>query len=197
MDPYSNRSRAVEYYQYVEKQKEDFIDLSNQSNNSVYQFAKLLFGKPIHNLGSDLSGILFDETMEIADVFCMLVEVVLYGVNILSGGQNTIFDLTADATDTTISTLKSYLKSTGFNMDVREEISEDDDVILYRDKADYYCEIVPKPPAYMCSDPWCVLDYRMIGNRNFVVTPMVPLENFKLFFITRQKKIFVVNFSFT
>lgn len=193
MDPYSQYKKQTEYYEYFEKQKENYTDLTSEQNNSIALLAKHLFTKSKNNLTSDLTGILVDESMDTTDIFCMMIEFILYGLNILTNNNTTIFDL-EESTDDIIYTIKSYLKSTGFNIEIHEEFM-DDDVILYRDRSDYYCEILPKPPSYLCHKGWYVLNYRIIDNKKFKRTLNTPLEKFTAFFITKQNKLFVINFK--
>ncbi len=192
--------KQVEYYEYFEHQKENYIDLSlneDDPNNSVVKLAKILFDKPAQNLREDLVGIFIDDNMENADIFCMLVEMVLYGLNILSRGDYTIFDL-SEPDDDIIFTIKSYLNSMGFDMRIDQDFVDDIDntTCLYRDRKDYYCEIVNKPPKYLCpSQDWYVLNYRMILNKKFNFFTTTPLDVFRLFFISKENKIFVLSFS--
>lgn len=194
MDPYQQYQKQLEFYQYYERQKENYTDLTSHNDNGIVEFAEYLFRKSENRLYQDLSGILIDDEMDIADVFHMLTELFLHGLNILTGGDKTIFDLT-EAYDDIIFTIKSYFKSVGFDINF-EEIFTDDDVSLYRDKSDYYCEILPKPPAYFCYKAWYVLDYRIITNPKFMVYATTPIENFKAILISKEKKLFALNFKF-
>ncbi|XWV25181.1 mg424 protein [Tupanvirus deep ocean] len=199
MDPYSQYKKQLEYYEYFEKQRENYTDLSQDQpnpNDSIVVFANLLFKKSLRNLNQDLSGILVDETMEAADIFCMLIELVLHGLHILTDGKSTIFDL-EESTDDVVYTIKSYLKSAGFDIVVTEDFMDDDQpVCLYRDRNDYYCEIVPKPPAQFCQKDWYVLKYRMINNKKFKFMRITPITNFKAFFISNKNKIFTIHFKY-
>ena len=197
MDPYSNYKKQLEYYEYFEKQRENYTDLAQEANpnDSVVQFANILFDKSKNNLDQDLSGILVDETMELADIFCMLVELVLHGLCILSDGKGNIRDL-KESTDDIVYVIKSYLKSAGFDMEFHEDYIEEEKINLYRDKDDYYCQIVDKPPPFLCYPGWYVLNYRLINNKKFKFTSITPLEKFRAFFISKNKKIFTVNFKY-
>lgn len=198
MDSNSQYQKQLEYYEYVEKQRENYIDLSQgleNPNNSIYILAKELFNKSKNNLTSELTSILMDDDTEMIDIFCVLLELVLYGLEILSNGKINIFDL-EDHTDDKIYLMKSYLKSGGFDICIKEEIVEDTDVVLYRDRSDYYCEIVQKPPSYLCTSSWCILNYRFILNKKFTFDNTTPIDAFKAFFISNKNKIFVINFKF-
>lgn len=199
MDPYSSHKKQLEYYEYCEKQRENYIDLTrfqDNANNSIKLFAKILFSKSKNNLDQNLTGTLIEEGMDILDLFCALVELVLYGYDILTG--NNILDL-EECADDIIYTIKTYLRSCGFDVDFNEDFVGDvtNDACLYRDRTDYYCEILPKPPSYLCWKGWYVLDYRLIYNENFSVKSTTPLECFKAFFISHQKRIFVMKFKYT
>lgn len=197
MDPYSQYKKQTEYYDYFENQKKNYVDLSKDQtdpNNSIKRFAEILFIKSTKNLNQDLSGILIDETMETVDIFCMLIELVLYGLDILTESQYTIFDL-VESYDDIVYTIRSYLKSAGFDVQINE-ILMDDDTILYRDNPNYYCEIVSKPLLCLCDKGWYVLNYQMIENMKFNFSRITSIETFKAFFISKQNKIFTVNFKY-
>lgn len=196
MDPYSQYKKQMEYHEIFQKQKENYTDLTNEGNDSIKEFAKILFNKSAKNLDRDLSGVLVDDEMETTDIFCMLVELVLYGLDILSDGKYTIFDLN-ESTDDVVYTIKHYLKSAGLDMIIQEHICEDNEnPSLFRDRTDYFCEILPKPPRYLCHKGWYVLNYRIIDNKKNNLIAITPLEKFRAFFISKQKKIFLVNFKY-
>ena len=194
MDSYA---KQLEYYQYVENQRNNYVDLSSDDNSSVYKLAQILFSKKEKNLKEDLSGILIDDTMDVCDVFCCLVELVLYGLDIITEKKDSIFDL-VESYDDKCFVIKSYLKSAGFDMNVEEIFSMElygTDTVLYRDSSDYYCEILKKPPPYMCHPGWYLLNYRLVDNKNFHFNTRTPIEKFKAFFISNNNKIFTINFN--
>jgi hypothetical protein len=196
-DPFLEHQAQVDYYNYVENQRENYIDLTkdvSNPNDSIIEFSQILFNKSRKNLDVNLSGILIEDTMEIADVFCMLLELVLYGLHLLKDGKDTIFDLN-EPYDEIVYTIRDYLKSTGFDMEVRE-FFPDDNIDLFRDRNDYYCEIVPTPPKYLRVPGWYILNYRLINNAKFEYSCVTPLEKFMAFFISVQNKIFTINFTY-
>lgn len=198
MDPYSQYKQQLEYFKYFEKQRENYIDLSKgqiDPNNSVYELAKILFNKPEKKLQDDLVSILIDENMDTEDIFCMLLELVLYGINILTKEKCTIFDIEYSFDDL-VYQIRNYLKSMNIDAELHEIFTNDNDVTLYRDKNDCYCEIVIKPPPYLCTKGWYVLNYRIINNKNFEYTGSKQLEKYKAFFISKQNKIFTINFKY-
>ena len=128
MDHNSEYKKQLQYYEYFENQRKNYIDLSTGQadiNNSVVELAKILFDKSSQSLCEDLTGIFIDNTMETADIFCMLVELVLYGLNILTLGDSTVFEL-CETTDDIVFNIKSYLKSMGFDMKVEQDYADDD-----------------------------------------------------------------------
>jgi len=199
MDPYSQYQKQLEFYKYVEKQQKNAVDLTNDNNNdnnSIVKFATILFNKSKNKLDRDLSGIICqDDSMNITDVFCMLLELVLHGLHILTNDMVNIFDI-SDTMDELVSDIKLYLKSTGFDMEITEDYIDPDDVNLYRDRTDYFCQIMPIPPPFLCHPGWYVLNYRLTTNDKFQYTNVTPLNEFKAFFITNNKKIFTINFKF-
>lgn len=189
---------SVRYYKYLVNQRNNPIDLTNcqaDPNNSIHEFAKILFNRSKKNLDLNLSGLLIDDTMETADIFCMLMELMLFGLDILTDGKYVFFDLISSCDDI-IYTLKNYLKSAGFDIKIHEICVAEDEICLYRDRDDYYCEMVPKPPPYLCHPGWYVLSYRLIDNDKFEFTKTTSLEKFKAFFISKQNRIFTITFKY-
>jgi len=197
MDPYSQYQQQLKYYDYVETQRENPIDLTTDSNQQdmIKKLADILFTKHIDHLNDDLMGILIDDDMDIIDIFSMLLELVTYGLDIIQHGKKW-FEFTNSYHDVFYD-LNKYLKSIGFVMDVNEIFDFIDNVNLYRDRTDYYCQIVSKPPPFLCVDSWYLLDYRFITNINCVFDNNTPLREFKAFFINNEKRIFTINFDFT
>lgn len=188
--------KQLEYEKHFQYQLEHYTDLSedlDNPNDSIKKFAKILFSKKKSVLGENLSGILISEDMDTADIFCMLIELVLYGLDILTNGETNIFDI-PESTDDLFYTIKYYLKSTGFDMEVHE-IYIGDDPTLYRDRTDYFCEILPKP-FFLTPNGWYVLNYRIIYNKYFSPEDVTKLEHFKAFLITKNKQIFTICFKY-
>jgi hypothetical protein len=195
MDPSLQHKRQLEYYDYYEKQKKNFVDLTqnhNDTNSSIFELAKILFAKSSKNLDQDLTGLILDPSMDTADIFCMLIELVLYGIHILTNGSVTIFDLEKTSEDM-VYKINSYVNSIGLDM----IIGECTDSVLVYSRDDFYCEIVPREhdkyfPNY-CG--WHILDYHMICNSKFVFTQSSGLDNFKALFVPKNRKIFAVGFK--
>ena len=194
MDNYSHYKKQLEYYEYLERQRENPVDLTKE-NEGIRQFADVLFNKSRNNLDKDLSGIIFDGNDTI-DMFCMLVELVLYGIDILTNGEHNLFEL-KESDDNMVEMLRSYFKSTGFDINVDEEIIEAEDINLYRDRTDYYCQITKRPPDFLCMKGWYVLKYRIIDNKKYSFDRLTSLDKFKAYFVSNQKKVFVFNFKLT
>uniref|UniRef100_A0A6C0LQM1 Uncharacterized protein n=1 Tax=viral metagenome TaxID=1070528 RepID=A0A6C0LQM1_9ZZZZ len=189
-------SKQLEYYNYVKNQKENYIDLTKgleSTNDSIYLLANRIFNQKLNNLDSNLSYIFIDD-MEVADLFCALIELTLYGLNILIDGAQ-IFNL-HDITDDIINVIKSYLKSTGFKMNINE-IETDELNNLYGDNNDYYCRIMNKPQSFLHEHKnWVILDYHILVNPKFNFTSHTKLENFVAFFMNKDNKIFTITYNF-
>jgi hypothetical protein len=210
MDPYSKYKKQQEYYEHFQHQLENPIDLANQlmdgedPNNTIRLLAKNVFSKNKNNLDIDLSGAIFDESMETADIFCMLTEFILYGLHIRTNGMKTLFDIT-DQFEDLVFEIKTYIKTIGFDMFLDEPIGYSDiypnmttdDYHLYEERADYYHRIVPKPINHLCPpDDWYVLNYRMIPNKQFSFTALTPLDIFRAYFVNKNNKVFTIKFTF-
>lgn len=188
MDLRSQYERELKYYQYVEEQRENYVTLA-EDNSSVRLFADFLFSKKIDDLGGHLSGLLFDDGIELLDAFCMLLEIVLYGFDKF---DKNIFELD-DQCDDFIYDIKKYLRSMGFDMSIDEVFHFLDNVNLFADKNDYYCQITPKPHPFFCTNDWFVSNHRLVINRNFVSTD-TSLNQYYAYFVSKSKKIFSIRF---
>lgn len=194
-DPYKEYQKQLDYKEYVQLRYDNPIDLTSEAeeNDSVRMFANILFNKSERNLGSDLHGLLMDSDTEVADIFCMVVELFLYGFDIITKGTE-IFQL-IDSTDDLVYKMKNYFKSAGISLTV-DEVFDDTNVNLYRDRDDYYCQITSKPPLFLqFNSDWNVLGYRLLTNRKFQFDTTTPLNKFKTFFINKYRRIFILSFS--
>lgn len=193
----SQYNRQLEHDAYVQNQRQNYTDLSvnlENPNDSVKIFSNILFNKPLDNLSSDMTGMLLDEEMDVIDIFQTFLEIVIYGLDILTNSSVSLFDLTDQFNDM-IYTLKTYTRAVGFDIVIEEEIVEKDRINLYRDRTDYYCQITPKPHPYFCFDGWYVSNYRCIVNSKFVFDKdTCGINDLKAFFISKSRQIFTVKF---
>lgn len=197
MDYNSIYQRQLEYNQYLESQKENFIDLTvndKGDNNSVFEFSKILFSKYKNNLDIDFSGILTDEYMQTVDIFCMIIELILYGIDFLSNKQIMIFDL--ESTDDLFYDLKKYLQSCGFDFKVSETFF-DKKPILYRETNNYFIEILPCPSKFLRVTGWYLLNYRLIENNKIKNHATLKLKDYKAFYINKNNKIITIEINYT
>jgi len=181
--------KELKYFQYVEKQRENYVTLA-EDNSSVKLFANYLFSKKIDDLENDLAAMLFEDESELIDVFCILLELVLFGFDKF---DRNVFELD-DQCDDFIYEIKKYLKSIGFDMSVDEVFHFLDNVNLYADKNDYYCQITPKPHPFFCTNDWFVSNHRMIININFEFMNARSLDYYYAYFVSKNKKIFSIRF---
>jgi hypothetical protein len=172
MDPFSTLQKEIEKLKYIDSQKENYTDLTSYGDKSIFEFSKILFSKNIKDLDVNLSEILFDENAEYLDIFCTILEIILYGVDILTDSKNSIFDL-RNCNDSLIDKIKKYMKSTGYNIIISEENSS----------TDYYCEIVPKKN----NQGWCVLNYQIKINSDFKIPYAFFVSNEKIFCIRIER----------
>lgn len=219
-----NINQEREYLDYVNTQRENLVDLSkvdietdvsvaqsqnqnqNQNadpitndsitNDSNRLLAEIIFSKKPMDVKFEQYQTIFDEDSQSADVFCAMLEFILYGINILSESQLNIFMLDSTTNDS-IYLIQNYLKPMNLTMCI-EEISGDDPskINLFRDRKDFYCEITEKPPSFLCFPGWYILDYRFILNNKFDFDVNTKLDVFKAVFVTKEKKVFMINFKF-
>lgn len=189
MDPYSVYAKQLEYYEYVQKQMSNPVNLTNTAQSSTIRLmAERIFSKT--DTTANLYGILTDETLDAADIFGILVELVLYGLDILTKQQIKIFDI-KESTDDIIFKIKRYLKSLGFDMKFHEEVMFETKINVFRDRTDWFYEIAPKPTLNWWCPPadWYVLNYRLIPNKLFDIINNSELSNYKAFYISSENKV--------
>lgn len=137
--------------------------------------------------------------MELLDTFCMLLELFLYGFDILTKNEQTIFDLNSSIDDI-IYVIKDYFKSAGFDIFIHEEISLEWpplDSITLCSKTNYYCKILSKSSTDLYNHTgWCVLNYKLVNNPNFQEDKITNLDNIKACLISKQNRLFTINFQF-
>lgn len=165
-------------------------------SREIQEYANILFERSIDELENKKVKFILEENADVLDVFSVLLELVLYGINILTKDQYKLFYL-ENTFDDYYFVINACIKSCGFKMEIVEHVVdlEGSNVNLYRDRADYYCEIVKSPPYYFCVDGWYVLNYRIIENKKFQKNNR-NLKDFKAFFFNRSKKIFLIYFDF-
>ena len=129
--------------------------------------------------------------MDTTDIFGLFIELLLYGIDILTKGQYTIHDLT-DVDDPIVGTIQKYFNSIGISVHIGEEFI-DDDIQLYRDNDQYYCEILPKPNPFLCYPGWYLLNYRLIYNKKCNNKIFSNINHYRALVLT-SNKIFIINF---
>jgi hypothetical protein len=201
MDPYSKLQQQIKYYEYVENQSKNPVDYTNlpyteeDLNPMVRVLAEKIFSYSKNNLDINLSGIFIDpDIMEPVDLFSVMIEFIMYGLNIITKGQKTLFDIT-DQFEDIIYDIKKYLKSVGFDMKIDEVFGLDSH--LQYDGNTCYCRIVPKPNNYLVvKNDWNILNYRIIINNDYKHSTNSSIETFQAWFINKNKKVFTINTTF-
>jgi hypothetical protein len=144
------------------------------------ELAEILFSKNVNNL--DNSRVLLEYGSDVADIFCMIIDLILNGIQILSGNKYTLFDLD-DLNDEIVIVMKKYIQSIGFILDLHQDIQ----------CQDFYIELFPK----QCPDvinSWHDI-YGVMFNKNF--QHHNKLENYKLMFVSKSCKIYYISFRST
>lgn len=192
-----NLKSQREYLEYIEFQRENYIDLAEglvDQNDSIRFLAEKIFREKPLDIRYDLIGILFDDETESVDLFCIMLELLLYGLNIITNDKANIFML-EETTEDIVYILKNYFRCIGMSFTVT---NLDLDPDTFRDTGEYYCEIVPKPIRMLC-DPkdWYILKYRMILNNRCQYNMNTKLDYFKAYFLNNNDKVFSIHFSFS
>ena len=123
-------------------------------------------------------------------LFQMLLDLILHGINVISGGATNLFELSIDneMIKGIVSNINSYLEK--FNIRLCTYIMDlpIGAASVYREWEDYYCEIMRKNPHSRNSDnQWVVLDnYLIHENEKFVHNKKTtPLNHYR--FVIRPK----------
>lgn len=149
----------------------NYMNLESYGNESIHKFGKILFETNIDKLDECPCKLLLDQTMNIEDHFCMLVELVLCGLNILLSDVSSLFSL--DSVDSEIIfMLKRYFNHIGYKFIIRH--SE----LVDAEKCQF--ELVNH-------NPLIVVEYD-------IPTTYTKLSDYKIFFNTTDN-IFIVSFD--
>lgn len=204
-----DENKLIKREQYIESCKDNATDLSvglkdGCANDSIRIFAETLFSKDPSFFDNNIYGIMLESESNGDDIFCMLIELVLFGLDILNGGIATIFDLVNadDAEDAEctselaciINIMNIYLKNIGYKMNMSPY--NEQNARSYRDKDDWFCEIVKKPSKYFCYDSdWCILNYRIMCNNRFKYSLNTFICDYSAIFMTTGGCIYKVSFT--
>lgn len=190
------------FYEDIENQINNCINLLEQEDLSQAsrQLAQILFTKPMNTLDKDITRIIGEDNIRTEDIFCTLTELVLYGLDILVESKYNIFDLES-IDHPIINVLKTYIKSVGFDIIIREY---EDPISEYRKRTDYYCELLSHLPPSLNdiiskedgAQLWRVLTYPIICNSNFTFDDFTPLNKFQFMFLSKNNKIFMCHFKY-
>lgn len=181
MDNYKDK---LKYYKYEINQSENYQDLTHEIN-SIKLFSDILFSKTINELNTNKCSLLLDSTMNVEDMCCMLIELILYGLDILSQGMYNIFDLDNVDNDVFI-LLNNYLKNVGYEMKI-EKIS------TTLNFENYYC-LIRKKYNYD-NNKWTLMNYTFINNVDFKYKNHTMLHMYKIVFVNNLDTIFVISFN--
>lgn len=179
-----------EYYEYVQSQMENYTDLTTDTDNSAKKMATILFSQDVNVLKENISRIIPSEGMDIQDLFCMLIEILLYGIDMKTGGEYTLMDMDDSSTEI-IDKISEYFKSIGFKISMEKK--DNMDISEYRNTDDYYCEITDLPISLIGKNSWCVLRYMIIYNHMCNIEK--DINKMKTLFVTSDKKIYTIQFE--
>jgi len=113
----SNYYDKIKYYEYVEKQREKYIDLRQEEDviNKIVDF--VFCDKPFN------ANLINDENMTIYDIFCMYLEIALRGLHLLAPDVD-IFSL-EDVNNILIEKLQQYMKKLFVKIQIKKANVED------------------------------------------------------------------------
>lgn len=174
----------LDYYRYYEKRREEYVDLT-QEENLIVELANQIFSKNLNDLDLEKTGILIHDEMSTEDLYCMLIDLTLRGLEILTKGEASIF-LLKSVNDNILRIINSYLNSSGFELLIQKTDTIPDN---------YLYEIKEKPCQIITCCDWCVLDYRLIYNKNKQYNINCKLNQYTSFFETEGNEIFTIKFK--
>ena len=169
MDPNKIYRQQQEFENYIEEQKDNAIDLTDVevnkgTNQSIRDLAGYLFNIPLDSLDNKLARIM-PNIESVADIFSVLLELVLYGLDILSNSEADLFDITT-TDQKEVEVIKIYFKSLGFTIEIKEAT----------DFTKGYCAIAENKVNI---EGWLVLDYIMLLAADFKFDNDSRLDQFE------------------
>jgi hypothetical protein len=171
-------------------------------NLTPKEIARRVFGCQPVSRSEQIFQLLTDAGMlESEDIFQIILEITLYGIDVVGNNAVSVFQLT-DNTDDFIYLIKRYVESLGFNLRISMDELPDD----FRSATDYYCEIIDKIPDFLDTSPnkWVIGDkYQIRQNPLYAYDSNMPLNNFKAIFRTvsiiddvKNFKLFTINYDY-
>lgn len=169
---------------------ENIIDWTDYENDFSRIFADKLFRSKLYELTQYRMMILLEDGMEVIDLFCILLEIFLYGWDILSDSKNSIFDL-QDIFDDIVIEINSYLKMIGYEVYLEQ---------LFDDQIAYYCQIyksddINSHDYISLTTPWNPLSYYIVNNIKAIYHTHTPLKDIYAIFKINQK-VYQISFDF-
>lgn len=196
MNPYDIYKKQQEYEEYIENQVKAAVELVDEveegcdQNDTVRLFAEHLFRKDLRYIKSDFCGMLLDDDTDITDIFHIMIELLLYGYNILNPNSQ-IFDIERSYDDIIYDKLRPYFKSIGIVIEFNEQISSD--LRSYQEKDDLYCMIIKNEDNRKTG--WDILGYNLFLNEKFTYDHSTTLSNYNAVFKANNNNIFYINFK--
>ncbi|CAH6420382.1 Hypothetical protein MVR_LOCUS116 [uncultured virus] len=168
---------------------------SPDPNDSVKALASIIYSKPFDRLNQNLTGILVDG-MQTVDIFSMLLDLVLYGTEMLPAELNSHAGLSI-TNSLLLERIQCYMTSAGIHMTFEHTNCEPAEAYTYRENKELFCEILPKPPASLFNPYcWSVGDYHIRENLLHIYSNLTPLSSFKAFVIdTNTASITTISFE--
>lgn len=165
----------VEYWNYVENQRENCVDLTN--GDSAKELAQHLFSQDYDTLDKYLTRIIVDD-MDASDLFCFLIEVLLYGIDIITHNNHTIIDFDDDSIEY-MNIISKYMSSMGFKVNINKDNNRTRGHCVITNHKDY-------------SD-WHVLDYAIVVDPSLDNT--CNISDMEALFVNHKRDVYVVRFE--
>ena len=174
----------------------NYVDESNcnviDESSVVSTLSSQIFGS---TPCSDIIGIICDSTMQTLDIFCMLIDILLHGVKILTDNEYTINNIDNEDLDL-INKIKSKFSRTQFQVEIKLDGMYDNNHD-YRTYNNYHAEIVDNNSDTPTKNTWYILNYKIFCNFDLYMDSDKQLD--KIYFIipTPEKYIYRCNFCST
>ena len=135
-------------------------------NSDIRNLAELIFSVPPGQLDNIENKIDVDQSMDVLDLYCLILDIILFGVDILTNGSFQIFDIDDTSCDM-IKLVSKYVKSMGFNMILQKDAECDASQATY---------LIKKADDIL--DPGCpkrnILGYQIISNEHIYCPSNFP-----------------------
>lgn len=162
-----------------------------KGENSVKLIAESIFNTPEVHISKQYVKNDFYESADILELFEFYLELLIYGVDILTSGSFTIFDIISVDNDITLK-IRTYFKCIGVQP-IIEHVDNIDIIDESYCQLTYYKYDADNKPWFIQPSFYSVLYHNFIYNKNYVMK--MDLEDNQACFKSKHNKMYVIKFK--